>query len=169
MTSIFYVILYIKHFVRMTFFKSPFEYFLLVVFILYLILPLDLPESIAVVVNTPLGIITMFLITVALFAYVNPILGVLYIFVAYELLRRSTRVTGKSAYIQYTPTQVEKNQTMRKMNPPAEKTLEEAIVEKMAPIGENTFVDGRVSNEKHKAIGGAFQPVSEDVHNASKV
>jgi len=153
----------------MQYFKSPFEYFLLVIFILYLILPIDMPESIAVIVETPLGIITMFLITIALFAYVNPILGVLYIFVAYELLRRSSRITGKTAYIQTTPTQIEKDRVMKKMNPPTEKSLEEVIVAKMAPIGENNFIDERVSNVKHKTIVGAFQPVSDNIHNASKL
>lgn len=151
----------------MTLFNSPFEYLLLVIFILYLILPIELPQEIAVIVETPLGIISMFLVTIALFAYVNPILGVLHIFVAYELLRRSSHVIGKTSYIQYTPTQVEKNENMKKMNPTADKSLEEVIVEKMAPIGENTFVDRRVFNEKNKMIGGVFQPVSENIHNAS--
>lgn len=153
----------------MKYFNSPFEYVLLVSFILYLVLPVNIPEPIAKFVETPLGIIGLFLITVALFVYVNPILGVLYIFVAYELLRRSSRVTGKTAYIEYTPTQVIKDEKMRKMNPPMEKSLEEIIVHKMSPIGESNFVDGRVTNEKGKVIGGAFQPVSENIHNASQL
>jgi len=153
----------------MKYFNSPFEYVLLVSFILYLILPVNIPEPIAKFVETPLGIIGLFLITVALFAYVNPILGVLYILVAYELLRRSSRITGKTAYIEYTPAQVIKDEKMRKMNPPPEKTLEEVIVEKMSPIGESNFINKRITNEKEKIIGGAFQPVSENIHNASEV
>ena len=153
----------------MKYFNSPFEYVLLVSFILYLVLPVNVPAPIANFIETPLGIIGLFLITVALFAYVNPILGVLYIFVAYELLRRSSHVTGKTAYIEYTPTQVMKDEKMRKMNPPPEKTLEETIVHKMSPIGESNFIDGRVANEKGKIIGGAFQPVSENIHNATQL
>lgn len=154
----------------MKFLKSPIEYILLVSFILYLILPINLPDSVAKFVETPLGIIGLFLITIALFAYVNPILGVLYIFVAYEVLRRSSRITGKTAYIEYTPNQVKKDEKMRKMNPPPEKTLEEVVVQKMAPIGQTTFVDGRaVGGEKGKFIAGAFQPISENIHNASAI
>jgi len=153
----------------MKYFNSPLEYVLLVSFILYLVLPVNIPEPFAKFVETPLGIIGLFLITIALFAYVNPILGVLYIFVAYELLRRSSRVTGKTAYIEYTPSQVIKDEKMRKMNPPPEKTLEEVIVEKMSPIGETNFVDGRITDEKNKIIGGAFQPISENIHNASQI
>ena len=150
----------------MKYFKSPIEYVLLVFFILYLILPINLPEYFAKFVETPLGIIGLFLITVALFAYVNPILGVLYIFVAYELLRRSSYITGKTAYIEYTPTQINKDEKMRKMNPPVERTLEELVIQKMAPIGESTFVDRGILTEKDKYIGGAFQPISENIHNA---
>lgn len=153
----------------MKYFNSPFEYVLLVSFILYLVLPVNIPEPIAKFVETPLGIIGLFLITVALFVYVNPILGVLYIFVAYELLRRSSRITGKTAYIEYTPTQVIKDENMRKMNPPSEKTLEEIIIQKMSPIGESNFVDGRTENIKGQIIGGVFQPVSENIHNASQI
>lgn len=153
----------------MKYFKSPIEYVLLVLFILYLILPINLPEYFAKFVETPLGIIGLFLITVALFAYVNPILGVLYIFVAYELLRRSSYTTGKTAYIEYTPTQLIKDEKMRKMNPPVEKTLEELVIQKMAPIGESTFVDRGILTEKDKYIGGAFQPISENIHNAENV
>lgn len=153
----------------MKYFNSPFEYVLLVSFILYLVLPVNIPEPIANFVETPLGIIGLFLITVALFVYVNPILGVLYIFVAYELLRRSSRITGKTAYIEYTPTQVIKDEKMRKMNPPTEKTLEEIIIQKMSPIGESNFVDKRTENVKENIIGGAFQPVSENIHNASEI
>jgi hypothetical protein len=153
----------------MKYFKSPIEYILLVLFILYLVLPINLPEPFAKFVETPLGVIGLFLITIAIFVYINPILGVLYIFVAYELLRRSTYITNKKAYIEYTPTQTKKDEDMRKMNPPVEKTLEEMVVQKMAPIGESMFVEGRIENEKGQVIRGAFQPVSENIHNAESV
>ena len=42
-----------------------------------------------------------------LFLYVNPILGVLGLFVSYEIIRRSSmEVSGKVAMLQYTPKQV---------------------------------------------------------------
>jgi len=153
----------------MKYFKSPIEYILLVLFILYLVLPINLPEPFAKLVETPLGVIGLFIITIAIFVYINPILGVLYILVAYELLRRSTHFTSKTSYIEHTPTQIEKDEKMRKMNPPTEKTLEELVVQKMAPIGESIFLEGRIENEKGQIIRGAFQPVSENIHNAESV
>jgi hypothetical protein len=155
----------------MKYFKSPIEYILLVLFILYLVLPINLPEPFAKMVETPLGVISLFLITIAIFVYINPILGVLYIFVAYELLRRSSYITNKTSYIEYThtPSQIIKDENMRRMNPPLEKTLEEMVVQKMAPIGESMFVENRIENEKGQIIRGAFQPVSENIHNAESV
>ena len=47
---------------------------------------------------------------------------------------------------------------MKKMNPPKKDTLEEEVVEKMAPVGKS---------EMSKFISSGFSPVSEDVGSAS--
>jgi len=127
---------------------TPVDAVLFILFIIYLVFPINTPGFLANMIDTPLGMIVIFAITISLFVYTNPILGILYIFVAYELLRRSSKQTGVSAYIQYTPTQAKRNQEMKNMNPPASTSLEEEIVLKMAPIGhsdknvyiESTFV-----------------------------
>ena len=88
--------------------------------------------------------LSIFIITIYLFLYVNPIVAVVYIYVGYELLRRSSNKTGKVTVMQYTPTQAKKDQEMKNMNPVLEKTLEEDIVEQMAPIGHsdaNVYID----------------------------
>ena len=144
----------------MKFLQTPFQYFLLILFVLYLILPIETPFILSNLLNSPLGMIILFLITIALFVYVNPILGILYIFVAYEILRRSNQVSGKSAYITYTPTQTKKDDQMQKMNPPKEITLEETIIEKMSPIGKS---------EPLEYINTTFKPVSDKIHGASEV
>ena len=74
---------------------KSFEIGLLVLFILYIIFPLPTPNIVASFVESPLGIILLFCITISLFIYTNPILGVIYILVDYELLRRSSLVTGR--------------------------------------------------------------------------
>lgn len=144
----------------MKFLKTPFEYSLLVIYILFLIFPIKIPNYIANIIDSPLGIVVLFLIAIALFVYVNPILGILYIFVAYELLRRSTKISGKSAYIEYTPTQNKKDAEMQKMNPPQERTLEETVVEKMSPIGGQSNV-GEFINSTFKPINGKIFGASE--------
>jgi energy-coupling factor transporter transmembrane protein EcfT len=143
----------------MRFLQSPIEYILFGAFILFLVLPMKIPGDVANLVDSPLGMIALFLITVALFVYVNPILGVLYIFVAYELLRRSSLISGKTAYIEYTPTQPKKDEQMRKMNPAKERTLEETVVEKMSPIGQSNLSE---------FVNTSFKPVSVKTFGASE-
>jgi Ca2+/Na+ antiporter len=68
---------------------SPFELILMIIFIYYLILPVQFPKSINDFINTSIGIMIIFIICAALFLYCNPILGVLFIFVFYEFIYRS--------------------------------------------------------------------------------
>ena len=114
---------------------SPLELSLLILFVLYIIFPLKTPESIASTVDSPLGMIVIFCVTVFLFLYSNPVLGVLYILVAYELIRRSTQVSPRTAMIRYTPSQAKKDDELAVLNPPQTATLEEEVVAQRAPIG----------------------------------
>jgi hypothetical protein len=137
--------------------SSPLEISLFVIFIIYLVLPIDTPTSIASSIDSPFGMIGIFIVTLYLFLYANPILGILYIFVAYELLRRSSKVTGKAVYIQYSPSQERRDSDLRQMNPPKSTSLEESVVSKMAPIGRS---------DPTQFIDSSFKPVSENIHNA---
>ena len=123
---------------------KPLEIVLLVVFIIYIVFPIQTPDFLASSVDSSLGMLSIFIITIYLFLYVNPIVAVVYIYVGYELLRRSSNKSGKVTVMQYTPTQAKKDQEMKNMNPVLEKTLEEDIVEQMAPIGHsdaNVYID----------------------------
>jgi hypothetical protein len=144
-------------FMKMT---SPLQIFLLVIFVIYIVFPIKFPDFISNWIDSSLGMIVIFAITLFLFCYVNPILGVLYVFVAYELIRRSSNATGKMAYIRHISSQRKKDAEMKAMNPPAEITLEETIVSKMAPIGHS---------DKSVYINTTFKPVSENDHNAFAV
>lgn len=137
---------------------SPFEIFLFIIFILYLILPFETPYLIASFVDSPLGIISIFIITISIFIYSNPILGILYIFVAYELMRRSSMFSGHTPNIQNTPTQRVKDAELHAMNPIQHKTLEEEVIELKAPIGKSNeieFVDSEFKPVTDKIIYGA--------------
>ena len=114
---------------------SQTEISLLVIFVLYLILPIQMPDLISGAIDSPLGMLSIFIITVYLFFNANPILAVVYVFVAYELLRRSSRKTGRTTIVTYTPSQIKKDAQMAAMNPVQKETLEEEVVDKMAPIG----------------------------------
>lgn len=135
------------------------ELILLGCFIIYVVFPISTPPFLAGFIESSLGMLLLFLVTVFLFFYTNPILGVIFIFVAYELLRRSSRI-GKTAIIQHTPSQILKDAEMASMNPPKRESLEEEIVEKMAPIGKS---------DMSVYTPSSFKPVAENVGTASLV
>ena len=132
----------------------------LVIFAIYIIFPFKTPAFIAGMVNTPIGLISVVIVTIYLFFYTNPILGVVYIFVAYELLRRSALVKSRadSYLIKYTPTEEKRQSEMVKMNPRASLTLEEDVISKMAPS--QVF-------HKDSEISTDFKPVAERISGAS--
>ena len=65
------------------------EMVVLLVFIIYILFPIATPEWMKPLVRSSVGMLILFGITVSLFVYTNPALGVVYIFVAYEMLRRT--------------------------------------------------------------------------------
>jgi len=137
---------------------SQLELLLLGIFILYIVLPIQTPSFLSGAIHSSLGMLSIFIITVFLFFHVNPVLAVVYIFVAYELLRRSSNNTGHVTLMQYTPTQAKKDVELKAMNPPQHETLEEQIVQKMAPIG---YSDPSIFTDS------SFKPVADNTKNAS--
>lgn len=142
------------------FFKSfsPIELSLLVVFIIYIVMPIDTPTFLSGLIDSPVGMVTIFAITLYLFFYANPILAIVYIFVAYELLRRSTTKINNVAMVQFTPRQKEKDAEMIAMNKPSSDVLEIDIISKMAPVGESKI---------NEPISSSFSPILENVGEAS--
>jgi hypothetical protein len=136
---------------------SPLEIVIFIVFVLYLSLNIPTPQELSPYIDSPLGIIFMLVVTLLLFLYTNPILGVLYIFVAYEVLRRTSNTSSRVSLVQHTPSQFNKDADLKAMNPPLEKSLEEDVIEKMAPIGRS---------DPSVYVETSFKPVSESVHNA---
>lgn len=134
------------------------EMVLLIVFIVYIVLPIQTPNFIAGSVDSPLGMLVIFIVTVYLFFNVNPIVAVVYVFVAYELIRRSSNKPGRVNIVNYTPSQTIKNAEMKEMNPPKKSSLEEEVVEKMAPIGHSDI---------SVYTNSSFKPIAENVGTAS--
>jgi hypothetical protein len=138
-------------------FKSmtPIEMVLLVVFVLYIVLPIETPEMIAPSIDSPLGMLVMFCITLYLFLYSNPVLGVLYILVAYELLRRSSKKTLRSDTIQHVPSNEKRDEQIRVEQPVAnsELSLEEEVIAQRAPL--------RDSQKGSEYVDSAFKPVAD--------
>lgn len=137
------------------------EMIIVLVFVLYLLLPIETPDMLAFCVDSSLGMLAIFVIAVVLFFKSHPLIAILFIFVAFELIKRSCNVTNKPVTImEHTENQKKKDTKMKHMNPEKKSTLEEEVVDKMAPVGHS---------EPIKFLSTSFQPVAEDVGTASKV
>lgn len=150
------------------------ESLVLVVFVLYLIFPINTPSSISPYVESPIGLLVIFAITVSLFVYSHPVLAVLYLFVAYTLLRRSATVKNNVNFVQYTKTTKQNQNDASKQvvdaTPPTEEprninpggsqpvTLEEEIVLEKAPIG---------VSDKIAFIQSSYKPVATNTNGVS--
>ena len=139
---------------------SKYEATLLVLFIIYLIFDIQPPDMFAAIIDTPLGMVFVLLLTLMNFMKSNVILGVVGLFVAYEVVRRSARVNNRVPMTMYTPSQMNKDIELVQMNPPQDKTLEEEIVDKMAPVGNSSLITYTMSE---------YKPVATEIHNASSV
>lgn len=140
---------------------SSIEIVLFLAFILYVILPINTPNSMKPLVNSPMGLLFFFCVTVGLFAYTNPILGVLYILVVYEALRRSSETFNnpRAIVLEYEPSQKNKDETLIKMNKERnEKTVEEEVVEMRAPINKEYSVE---------IVETTFKPMSKHIKGIS--
>jgi hypothetical protein len=134
---------------------SPLEVILFVLFVAYLVFQPSTPPVLTPFVDNLFGTIVIISLALYMFLYMHPVLGVIGIFVAYELIRRTS--TKTVAMIQYSPEQPVKDMAMKRMNPPKERTLEEAMGAKMAPVS-----DGGI-------IVTDYVPVADDVRGASMI
>ena len=150
---------------------SVIETILLFLFVIFIIFPINPPSPIAQLVESPLGIVMIMGITISLFIFTNPILGVIYLLVAYELLRRSSISVHQNIY------QAIPHVVHQKMSDPSDpsvpnqqsdvvvslpilnRTLEEDIISQRAPVGRsnaNTFVDTNFKPVSDNILGGSM-------------
>ena len=139
---------------------SILEMILFFIFIIYLVFPVQTPDNIAPFIDSSIGLLVLFFLTMYLFLYTQPILGIVFLFVAYELIRRSTKIVKSNALIQYIPSQTKKNKDLIHLNPVPKDNLEEQIVETMAPVGKSSPI---IVSES------TFQPVLDNSHFAAPV
>lgn len=109
------------------------ELVLVILLIVYLILGFKTPEPIASMIDSLVGKVVIFIIVIYLFMHANPILAVLSLFVAFDLIRRSSMTTGINALQKYAPSEQKKSSQFSAFNQ-FPYTLEQEVVAKMAPI-----------------------------------
>ena len=141
---------------------SLLEKVLTVLFIVYLVMMVPTPDWFTPYINSPLGLVVLVVLVMYLLFYTTPVLGVLSLFVAYELLRRSSVMPiAKTSIESRTPSQAKKDVQLQKMNPsPQSTSLEEEVVQKLAPIG---------VSEPSQYVNSEFKPVTTSLVGASLV
>jgi len=134
------------------------ELVLVIIFIVYLILGLKTPEPIANIIDTLVGKIVIILIVIYLFMHANPILAVLALFVAFDLMRRSSAATGFDALKKYAPSEEKKVSQFTAFNQ-FPYTLEQEVVAKMAPI----------MNSGSSLTQASYKPLLDNLYDASPI
>jgi len=130
---------------------------LVVLFIIYLVMGLKMPDQVANIIDSPAGKIVVALIALLLFGYSNPILGVLGIMVAYQLIKSSSEKTGMAALEKYYPTEEKKWSPFTPIHQ-FPYTLEQEVVKEMA-------------SQKFNAnyVKAPYRPMLDDTHDASMI
>ena len=127
---------------------------LVILFIIFLSMPQPLPIELANMIDTPFGIITVIVIALSLFMYANPVLAIIGLFVAFEIIRRS----GSNSLNYYTPSETKKWEAVKETNK-VHYTLEQEIVKNMAPLVKQDF----------NQSGYSFNPITDYTHNAASL
>jgi hypothetical protein len=132
------------------------ELILVVLFIIYLIMGYKTPEPVAGLIDSLGGKIVLFIVVIYLFMHCNPILAVLALFVAFDLIRRSSVATGIDALRRYAPSEEKKSSQFTAFNQ-FPYTLEQEVVKKMAPIIQSSS----------SLSPASYKPLLENLYDAS--
>jgi hypothetical protein len=139
--------------------KNMGQAILAILFVIYLIMGYQTPPQISQFIDTTYGIIIVVVIALLLFAYTNPILGILGFLVAYSLITKSTYIRSQYALNQYLPTEIKRLTTMTQNNQ-FPYTLEQEMVKMMAPINKYESSDSK---------NMSFNPILDNLHGASPI
>ena len=124
-------------------------------FVIYLALGLQMPSFLAGLIDTSIGKVVVIIVALTLFAYSNPILGVLGLLVAYQIIRSSSVRTGMAALDAYYPTE-EKKWTPFSAANQFPYTLEQEVVKNMTTQKFNSSY-----------VKAPYRPALDDTHDAA--
>jgi hypothetical protein len=128
---------------------------MIVLFLVYLIMGYKMPDQMASAIDTTLGKIMVVMVSLMLFAYSNPILGVIGIMVAYQLIRSAGEKTGTSALNNLYEVDSKKWTPFTETNDYPQ-TLEQEVVKRMTT---------QKFNENY--VKPPYAPLIEDTYDAS--
>ncbi len=137
--------------------QNSHQLLLVILFLIYLILGLKMPEPIASMIDSSIGKIAVALVVLILFVYSNPILAILGVLVAFQLIKTSSEKTGTYALEQFYPTEDKKWSPFT----PAHQfpyTLEQEVVKQMASQKFNG-----------NYVKAPYRPMLDDTHEAALI
>ena len=136
------------------------ELVLAILFIIYLIMGYQTPEPVASMLDSLVGKVVIFVIVIYMFMNHNPVLAVLALFVAFDLIRRSSATTGDTMTInqlkKFAPSEKNKMSQFTAFNQ-FPYTLEQEVIKKMAPVV-------KPGSSVSKA---SYKPLLENLYDAS--
>lgn len=131
------------------------ELVLSILFVLYLVMGFQVPDGVATIIDTTFGKIFVLLVALMLFAYSNPVLGVLALLVAYQFIKGASVKTGMAGLEEYYPTEAKKWSPFTPTHQ-FPYTLEQEVVKNMTTQKFNT-----------EYVKAPFRPILDDTHNAA--
>ena len=133
------------------------HYVLALLFAAFVVLPIQLPEFVAEMVNTTLGKVVVIILALNLFL-VHPVVGSMGVLAAYELIKRAEHTVIRNPTNKYIPSEAKKTRELTKMNQfPV--TVEEMVIAKQIPYVFNTSPSG----------GESYKPVQGKLQGAAKI
>ena len=137
-------------------FEKHYEYLLGAIFLIYIIFQVQTPHSLALLINNFFGNAVIIFLALSLFMAVHPVIAILGLVVAIELIRRSKSNLGTSLLASQPPPQDRRTFDMMAQNQfPI--TLEEEVVKNRAPL----IHEGSMNSPS------TYKPVLEDDNNAT--
>ena len=125
-------------------------------FVIYTVFQIQTPHSLALLVDNLYGTVIVIFLALTLFTSVNPIIAILGLVAATELLRRSSVASGSTEIMNQLPAENWRTSEMLTENQfPI--TLEEEVIKNMTPLVHENSVSGDAS----------YKPVLEDDNNAT--
>jgi hypothetical protein len=139
------------------------ELILTILFTIYLIMGYKTPEPVASMIDSLVGKIVIFVIVIYMFMNHHPVLAILGLFVAFDLIRRSSASKNNGTMTieeskKYAPCESNKSSQFTAFNQ-FPYTLEQEVIKKMAPI-----IKPGVSMSKP-----SYNPLLENLHDASPI
>lgn len=137
------------------------EWIILALMIAFIVMPLPIPQFAADQIASVPGVACVLAANVAILVYASPYLGVTAILVASELIRRSYRANetrpGYAPPVARADTNIATRTRPATQSAFTERTLEENIVDKLAPVGKAPVAE---------FVETDFKPMYDNVHNA---